>query len=95
MKSNTLRCIYKEWLKIATPEQVAFVDEVYALCEEHYEAGGDTIVECMDPQEILEQFKNLKEVKKYCGLQVEQATNHRWGEDTDPEIKRLRAFEEW
>ena len=31
----------------------------------------------------------------HCGLQAEQATNFRLGEDNDPEIRHLRAFEGW
>lgn len=94
MKSKTLP-IYKHWLATAKAKQIAFVDEVFAMCEANYAAGGDTVVECMSPQDILDEFKSLRDVKKYCGLIVEQATNCRWGEDTDPEIERLRAFEDW
>lgn len=94
MKSGVLT-LYKQWLATATPEQIEFVDSVYAMCEQHYEAGGDTVVECMDPKEILAEFKTLNDARSYCGLKVEQALNARWGEDTDPEIKRMKDFEEW
>lgn len=95
MKSGLLQEYYKLWQKDATPEQIAFVDEVYAMCEKHYNAGGDTIIECFEPKEILAQFKTLEQVKDYCGLKVEQATNFRWGEDTDPELERQRNFDNW
>lgn len=94
MNSDTLRTCYKEWLKKATPEQIEFVDSVYALCEKNYEAGGDTVAECMEPNEVLEQFKTLDDVREFCGLEVEQAANCRWGEDTDPELERLKRFDE-
>lgn len=94
MKSGTLP-IYKEWLAKAAVPQIAFVDAVYALCEEHYDAGGDNIVECFTPEEILESFDHIDEVKPYCGLKVEQALNARWGEDDDPEVERSERFDEW
>ena len=34
----------------------------------NYDAGGHWIVETFEDSEILEQFKNLNEAKKYCGL---------------------------
>ncbi len=95
MKSSTLRSCYRSWQTTATPAQLQFVDETYALCEEHYSAGGDTIVECFTPTEIIEEFSNLDEVRQYCGLKVEQALNARWGEDDDPEVQRHEQFEEW
>ncbi len=91
MKSNTLH-IYKKFLASATPEQIGFVDQVYAVCEEHYEAGGDTVVETFEPSEILKEFKTISDVQEYCGLRVENATNARWGEDNDEEHKTLEAF---
>jgi hypothetical protein len=95
LKSKTLQSCYKNWQVIATPVQREFVDAVYAMCEEHYDAGGDTIVECFAPDEIIEEFTSLNDVKQYCGLQIEQALNTRWGEDDDPEVKRSERFKEW
>ena len=94
MKSHTIS-IYKIWLATAAVPQIDFVDAVYAMCEEHYEAGGDTIVECYDPTAILAEFSTLDEVRRFCGFQVEQALNARWGEDSDPEVARAERFEEW
>jgi hypothetical protein len=85
MKSNVIRA-YGVWLEGATKKDIDFVDRVYAICEKHYESGGSTIVECFEPAEVLEHFKTIKAVKEYCRLRVENATNYRWGEDTDPEI---------
>jgi hypothetical protein len=94
MKSNTLP-IYKEWLSQASPEQIDFVDSVFAECEKHYNAGGDNVVETFEPDEIVQQFKSLDDVREYCGLKVEQESNARWGEDSDPELKRLKDFDQW
>lgn len=91
MKSSTLP-IYKTWLAAATPEQIDFVDQVYATCEEHYEHGGDRVVECWDPTFVLEYFTDINEVQEFCGLAVEQELNCRWGEDDDPELQRHEDF---
>ena len=96
MKSSTLRSMYKKWQSEATPEQIEFVDSVYALAEEHYEAGGDTIVEAMEPAEIVAEFKTLNDAKSYVGLRIEQELNARWGEDTDPQLERAARYKsEW
>jgi hypothetical protein len=87
MKSNTLS-IYKTWLATATPKQIAFVDEVFALCERNYEAGGDRIVECYSPADIVKEFKTLRAVRARVGLHNSQAADARWGDDTDPEVNK-------
>lgn len=93
MKSKVIE-LYTEWLAKATKEQIEFVDSVYHLAEQHYCHGGDNIVECLDPEDILKEFKNLNDVREYAGLKIEQELNARWGEDDDPELKRSKAFEE-
>jgi hypothetical protein len=87
MRSTTLP-LYKNWYATATPEQIEFVDQVYVICEENYEKGGDRIVECYGPEEIIEDFKTITEVREHCNLMVEQELNARWGEDNDPELSR-------
>lgn len=84
MKSKTIP-IYKKWLSTATPTQIEFCDQVYAICEENYENGGDRVVECWDPPSILDFFKDrdIEQVRAYCGLVVEQRDNARWGEDSE------------
>ena len=94
MKSNSIK-VFKEFLASATPEQIEFVDGVYSICEENYESGGDRVVECWEPENVLEYFKDLAEVKEFCGLCVEQESNARWGEDSDPEVRRSENFENW
>lgn len=94
MKSATLP-IYKTWLATATEAQIEFVDSVFEVCERNYSRGGDVVVECYTPEEILDEFKTLNDVREFCGLKLEQAANCRWGEDTDPEVERLDAFKEW
>jgi len=94
-KSAELRHLYRDWLASATPEQIAFVDSVYKMCEDHYEDGGDIIVECFDPEEIVAEFTSLADVRSFIGLKVEQALNARWGEDTDPQLETMKRYEQW
>ena len=95
MKSRTLQNSYKKWTNSAPIEQVELVDAIFKECEDHYDAGGDTVVECMSPEEILLEFRSVEEAKEYCGIQVEAALNARWGEDGDPELSRHDRFNEW
>lgn len=81
-----------KWMETATPEQIDFVDQVYAICEENYESGGDNVVECYGPRDILFTFDDIQDVQKYCGLMVEQELNCRWGENDDPELQRHEDF---
>jgi hypothetical protein len=92
MESNSLKHAYKEWFATATPEQIAFVDSVFKLCEDNYSNGGDVVVECMTPGEIIAQFKSLDEVRTFCGLKLEQELNAREGADSDPVLERHRRF---
>lgn len=94
-QSQMLRTMYLDWQAQATPEQLILVDAIYAECEDHYDNGGDTIVECFSPSEILAEFKSVQDAKAYCGLKVEQELNTRWGEDDDPQVKRAARFKEW
>jgi hypothetical protein len=87
--------LYKTWLAAAPDAvDVAFVDAAYDMCERNYNAGGDTIVECFTPEEILSRFKTLPEIREFCGLKVEQALNARCGEDSDPEVGRMERFDQ-
>ena len=93
ISSNTLK-LYKDFLATESKEKIEFVDQVYSLCEKNYENAGDTVVETFTPPEILDEFKTLKDVKKYCGLKIEQSLNCRWGEDDDPQLKAYDNFKE-
>ena len=93
MKSGTLG-IYKKFLESSSQEAIEFVDSVYAFCEEHYDAGGDNVVECMEPSEVVDEFSNLDEVKAYIGIKIEQELNCRWGEDDDPQVSRYERFKD-
>lgn len=89
VKSETLRSYDRsDWGASATPEQVSLVDEIYIACEQHYSQGGDVVVECFTPTEILEKFKSVEEVREFCNLSQEQRLNARWGEDSDIELKQ-------
>lgn len=83
--------MYKEYMaeKGYSPEKIAFVNSVYELCERNYDKGGDIIIECWEPAEILDSFLTLDAVREHCGIMVDKALDARWGEDTDPELRRL------
>jgi hypothetical protein len=93
ISSNTIT-LYKDFLATASNEKIKFVDQVYSLCEKNYENGGDWIVECLTPIKILNEFKTLKDLHKYCGAIIEQSLNCRWGEDDDPQLKAYDNFKE-
>jgi hypothetical protein len=89
--------IYKSWVQTACPENIAHVDLVYQIAEAHYGKGGDEIVECLSPRDILDMDwpkENTKEDKDlltekvlaHICLKNEAALNARWGEDSDPEL---------
>lgn len=80
---------------IMTEEQNNLAKAIRKMCELNYSRGGDEIVECFTDEEIVERFTSLEEAKRYCGRMIEAASNARWGEDTDPELARSKAFEEW
>lgn len=78
-----------------TPAQAEFVDSVYAMCEEHYEDGGDVIVECYEPAQIVERFQTLADVREMCGMRAEQALNAREGTDEDHELEYYERAQKW
>lgn len=96
VKSGNLQRCYKKWQETAAPEQIAFVDDVFDMCEKNYENGGSMIVECYEPEKILKRFTSLQDVRGFIGLNVEQALNARSGEDDDPQLETYRRFnDEW
>lgn len=92
LKSHTIT-IYHKFIEQCELEELAFVDAVYDLCEKKYDCGGDVVIECYEPREVLEHFKTLEDVRRHCGLVAEQACNCRWGEDSDPELGVLDRFD--
>jgi len=94
MKSDTIK-LYVDDLSELTRKQVELVDNIYAACEANYDAGGDTIVECFSPSDVLESFDSVEDAKEYCGIKLEQALNCRWGSDEDDELQAMKRFEEW
>tara|TARA_R110000824_G_scaffold121893_3_gene278355 strand:- start:17506 stop:17820 length:315 start_codon:yes stop_codon:yes gene_type:complete len=95
IKSGTLKSYYKDWLKSATVENILHVDKVYLLCEKNYSGGGDQVIECMNPAEVLEELPTLKEVKEYCGIRVDAAMNARFGDHDDSELKYAENHKNW
>ena len=84
--------LYKKWIAGAEEKQIKHVNSVYKLAEKNYENGGDQIVECFNPQEIMEMFPTLKSVKEYCGLKIDQALDARFREDSDTELVTAENF---
>ena len=75
-----------------TDAQRAHVERVERFAIEHYENGGDVIVECMGPAEILAKFPTMESVQNFILAKLEQALNCREGNDTDPELVRYENF---
>lgn len=95
MKSHIMRCgIYAAWISKATPEQVAFVDDVYAFAEPLYSHGGDHIVECYSPDDILRELKTIDDAKAAIGAALAGELNARWGDDNDDALERYNGFRE-
>ena len=90
-----LGAMTEQQIRGMTNEQLEFVRAVRGMCAKNYDNGGDVIIECYSDAEILAEFKTLNEVKSFCGLRLENATNKRWGEDNDPELAALERFGEW
>lgn len=88
MTSQTLP-VYSKWLENANAKDIEFVDQVYTLAESLYEKGGDQIVECYGPTDILSSFETLQDVRESIGLARECRLNARWGEDSDPELQLI------
>ena len=95
MKSGTIG-IYTKFLKSASEDQIELVDSIYKACEDNYCRGGDLVVECYSPEDVLETFESLEEVKEMIKDLVEEELNCRWGSDDDPQLERYeRSQEEW
>lgn len=90
-RSGTLRGCYKSWQNQATPEQIELVDAIYLVCEQNYEAGGDVIVECRTPEELLDDDDWFVSVEMW----VEQHLNTRPGEDSDWQLGMYDRMTEW
>lgn len=95
VKSGSLRSVYSRWVATASETQVELVDAIYKTCEDNYENGGDTIVECYTPDEILAEFSSVDDAKAFCGIRIESELNARWGDDSDSELRRAERFENW
>lgn len=78
-----------------TQAEVDFVDQVFHLCEQNYDRGGDIVVETLSPDDVLEMFSDLSQVKEHCGIVLEEALNCRLGSDDDPQLLAYRRYEGW
>ena len=52
-------------------EKVSLIDQINQYCYEHYEDGGDIVVETMDDEEKLARFETLGDLKEYIEVQQE------------------------
>lgn len=68
MKSSSAKRTYAKKVAELTTEQAQLVDSIYHWAEENYEEGGDTIVDCYTPAEILESFTSLEDAIETCGI---------------------------
>ncbi len=95
MKSTTIE-LYRKSGKLdgLTEAQITFVDEVYAHCEQHYDAGGDVVVECYEPAEIIQTFQSLADVAQVVRVRISRELDARWGDDSDPELARAKRCDE-
>lgn len=47
------------------------IDQINSYCYEHYEDGGDIVVECMEDEEKLGRFESLESLQEYIEVQQE------------------------
>ena len=62
----------------------------------NYEYGGDRLYECMTEEELREEFECKADMKEQIRLMLQRELDHRWGEDTDPELAAYDRFvQQW
>jgi hypothetical protein len=49
------------------------IEQINEYCYEHYEEGGDIVVECMEDEEKLARFETLGDLQEY----IETYEEHR------------------
>ena len=49
------------------------IEQINSYCYEHYEEGGDIVVECMEDEEKLARFETLGDLQEY----IETYEEHR------------------
>jgi hypothetical protein len=49
------------------------IEQINSYCYEHYEEGGDVVVECMEDEEKLARFETLGDLQEY----IETYQSHR------------------
>lgn len=47
------------------------IDQINSYCYEHYEDGGDIVVECMQDEEKLKRFETLEDLRQYIEISQE------------------------
>ena len=89
--SQSLQRTHKKWVQGQwnSPEIVNFVDRIYKMCEDQYDEGGEYVVECFTPREIIERFRTQSQVREYCKLAREQALNARFGDENEHWLAKM------
>lgn len=65
-----------------------------ARCEWNITLGGDVVVECMTPAEVLDHLPQLSDVKEHCAMLKEQSLNQQWGDILTDLRHRMGEWEE-
>jgi len=47
------------------------IEQINSYCYEHYEDGGDIVVECMEDEEKLKRFETLEDLRQYIEINQE------------------------
>jgi len=47
------------------------IDQINSYCYEHYEDGGDIVVECREDEEKLKRFETLEDLRQYIEINQE------------------------
>ena len=91
----------EEELASMNPAIRSNVEAVMTFASEHYEDGWGTIVECYMPSDIAKEVADcqtpqeaISKMANLVGLNVEQALNARWGEDSDSQINIMQKFKD-
>ncbi len=52
-------------------EKVSLIDQINQYCYEHYEEGGDIVVETMNDEEKVGRFESLESLQEWIEVQQE------------------------
>lgn len=70
--------LYTRWLASASEADIQRVDNIYRWAEDNYGDGADVIVECMSPEDILEECPTITDARRLASLRMEQEANTKY-----------------